>query len=130
MDRKPAKGDPVRRADDDDTAGRIGPPRPRPEGSCGDRAGINDAGMWRDHHLRRHAAVGPDAFGHLPDEVAKLLRPGWIEQARNLRGMNFVQHLGPQMPDQTARRPLFANVSMRLPARQCAALQSALRIPT
>src|SRR5271166_1882452 len=110
MDREAAKGDPVCRADDDDAAGRIGPPRPWAEGGRGDRAGIDDAGVRRDDCLRGDPAVPPGALAHLPDELAKVLRPRRIEKTGDLRGMNFVQHLRPRLsrlrePDAGGGRP-------------------------
>ena len=56
MDREPMKRDPVRGTDDDDASRRLGAARPWAERSRGDRAGINDAGVRRDHELRRDAA--------------------------------------------------------------------------
>ncbi len=104
MDREAAEGDAMRRADDDDAARRIGPPRPGAEGGRGDRAGIDDAGMRRDDDLRRDAAVRPGALAHLRRSACGGLGLRRIEEARDLRGMNVVGHRDPRPVGARPRR--------------------------
>ena len=100
MDRKAAKGDPVRRPDDHHPARRLGAARPRTERGRRDRAGIDDAGVRRDDDLRRHAAVGPGPLAHVGDQRAQGFRLGRIEHPRDLRGMDlrFVSMATPALP--------------------------------
>ena len=93
MKRDPAKSEPVRGADDHDSARRIGPPRPWAEGGRGDRAGIDNAGMRRDDDFGRDAAVGPGALQDVADQIAKARRVGRIEKPGNLRGMDVLPRM-------------------------------------
>ena len=89
MDRDALEGDPVGGTDDDDAARRLGATRPRAESGRGDRAGINDAGMRRDHDLGRDAPVRPRARAHVSDQPAQGRRLRRIEHSRDLGGMDF-----------------------------------------
>ena len=89
MDRDPAEGDPVGRTDDHDAARRLGALRPRTEGARRDRAGINEAGMGRDHDLRRDAGAAR-ALADRSDQSVQRLRRRRVEHPRHLRGMDFV----------------------------------------
>ncbi len=88
MDRETVEGDPVRWTDDDDATRRLGAARPRGKRSRGDRAGIHDAGVRRDHDLWRDAAIGPGALAHIRDHRAQGFRLRRIEHPCHLRGMN------------------------------------------
>ena len=93
VDREPMKRDPVRGTDDHDASRRLGAARPRAERSRGDRAGINDAGVRRDHELRRDAAVRPRALAHVGDQRIQGFRLRRIEHSSDLGGMDFAcQH--------------------------------------
>jgi hypothetical protein len=88
MNRNARKRDAMGRANDDDAARRLGAARPRAKRSRGDRARVNDAGVRRDHDLRRDAAIGPSLPAHIRDQRVQRMRLGWVKHSRNLRGMD------------------------------------------
>ena len=96
MDGEAAEGDPMGRPDDDDARRRLGPPRPGAKGGGGDRARIDDAGVRRDDRLGRDAAVRSGALAHPGDQRAERVGLRRIEEARDLRGMNGVEHVHPR----------------------------------
>ena len=123
MKRDPAKGDPVRRADDHDSPWRICPLRPWAERGRGDRAGIDDAGVRRDDGFGRDAAVGAGALQDVADQIAQTRRVGRIEKPRDLRGMDVLPwmdlHLARRLRHPCLNPPILA-ASARL--RQIVAL--------
>ena len=82
------KGDPMGGADDDDAAWRLGAARPGPERGRRDVAGIDDAGMRRDHDLRRNAAARARPLAHIGDQPSQGRRLRRIEHSRDLGGMD------------------------------------------